>query len=167
MESKAKLFGHSIHQMLIPFPLGLLTTGAIFDLVYLFTGSASWATSAFFVILAGVVGGALAAIFGVIDFLAIPAGTRAYRIGITHGLGNVVLVILFCSSLLLRLGDRAEPPLVAIVLSLLGAGLGAITGWLGGELVDRLGVGVDDGANLNAPSSLSGPVPGHRPATGD
>jgi len=33
-------------------------------------------------------------------------------------------------------------------------------GWLGGELVDRLGVGVDRGANLNAPSSLSG-----RPAT--
>jgi hypothetical protein len=29
------------------------------------------------------------------------------------------------------------------------------TAWLGGELVDRLGVGVDDGANLNAPSSLT------------
>jgi hypothetical protein len=37
---------------------------------------------------------------------------------------------------------------VAIVLAL-------IAGWLGGELVDRLGVGVDDGANLNAPNSLS------------
>jgi hypothetical protein len=36
------------------------------------------------------------------------------------------------------------------------AGLATITGWLGGELVDRLGVGVDDGANLHAPSSLSG-----------
>jgi hypothetical protein len=31
-----------------------------------------------------------------------------------------------------------------------------VTGWLGGELVDRLGVDVDPGANLNAPSSLSG-----------
>jgi hypothetical protein len=30
------------------------------------------------------------------------------------------------------------------------------TGWLGGELVDRLGVGVDRGAHLDAPSSLSG-----------
>jgi hypothetical protein len=31
-----------------------------------------------------------------------------------------------------------------------------VSGWLGGELVDRLGVGVDPGANLDAPSSLSG-----------
>jgi hypothetical protein len=33
--------------------------------------------------------------------------------------------------------------------------LGAVTGWLGGELVDRLGIGVDDGANVNAPNSLT------------
>jgi hypothetical protein len=35
-----------------------------------------------------------------------------------------------------------------------------VTGWLGGELVDRMGVGVDRGAHLNSPSSLS-----DRPAT--
>jgi len=29
-----------------------------------------------------------------------------------------------------------------------------VTGWLGGELVNRLGVGVHENANLNAPSSL-------------
>jgi uncharacterized membrane protein len=34
--------------------------------------------------------------------------------------------------------------------------LGSVGGWLGGELVDRLGVGVDEGANVDAPSSLSG-----------
>jgi len=39
---------------------------------------------------------------------------------------------------------------------MLALGLGAVAGWLGGELVDRLAVGVDDGANLDAPSSLSG-----------
>jgi uncharacterized membrane protein len=41
------------------------------------------------------------------------------------------------------------------MLSFMGAGLALLTGWLGGELVDRLGVGVDDGAHPNAPSSLS------------
>jgi uncharacterized membrane protein len=45
---------------------------------------------------------------------------------------------------------------MALVLALVGAGLALVTGWLGGELVDRLGVGVDDGAHLDAPSSLSG-----------
>ena len=43
-----------------------------------------------------------------------------------------------------------------LVLSFGGVALATVTGWLGGELVSRLGVGVDDGANLNAPSSLQG-----------
>lgn len=34
--------------------------------------------------------------------------------------------------------------------------LGGLTAWLGGELVDRLGVGVDNGANVNASNSLTG-----------
>jgi hypothetical protein len=33
--------------------------------------------------------------------------------------------------------------------------MAVVAGWFGGELVDRLAVGVDEGANLNAPSSLS------------
>ncbi len=41
-------------------------------------------------------------------------------------------------------------------LELIGGGLALFTAWLGGELVDRLGVGVDEGANVNAPNSLSG-----------
>jgi uncharacterized membrane protein len=45
---------------------------------------------------------------------------------------------------------------MAIALGALGAGLAMFTGWLGGELVDRLGVGVDEGAHLDAPSSLKG-----------
>jgi hypothetical protein len=48
-----------------------------------------------------------------------------------------------------------------MLLSLAGAGLSLYTAWLGGELVDRMGLAVDEGANLNAPSSLSG-----RPAHG-
>jgi hypothetical protein len=43
------------------------------------------------------------------------------------------------------------------VAGLVGVVLAAGTAWLGGELVDRLGVGVDDGAHLNAPSSLTSP----------
>src|SRR5207247_8776763 len=40
MESRAKLVGHAIHPMLIVFPLGLLGTAVLFDLVYLLTGNA-------------------------------------------------------------------------------------------------------------------------------
>jgi uncharacterized membrane protein len=167
MESRAKLLGHSIHQMLIPFPLGLLTTAAIFDVIYLVTDNTQWVEVSFYLIIAGIIGGLLAAVFGLIDFLGIPGNTRARRIGLLHGAGNVTLVALFAASVWLRLLDPLEPPGLAIGLALLGAALGTVTGWLGGELVDRLGVGVDDGAHLDAPSSLSKQSARTRSATGD
>jgi hypothetical protein len=48
-----------------------------------------------------------------------------------------------------------RPDALALILSFAGAGLALLTAWLGGELVDRLGIGVDDGANPDAPNSLS------------
>jgi uncharacterized membrane protein len=157
VESKAKLFGHPIHPMLIVLPLGLLSAAVLFDVVYLITGEDAFSTVAFWNIAAGVVGGLGAALFGAWDWWHIPRGTRAKRIGLWHGGGNVVVVVLFASSWFLRLGQEGyEPGVLAYVLSFGGLGLAAVTGWLGGELVDRLGVGVDPGAHLNAPSSLSG-----------
>ena len=157
MESKAKALGHPIHPMLIVFPLGLLVTAVIFDVVRLVTGNNEFAIVSYWAIAAGVIGGLLAAIFGLMDWLAIPSGTRAKQVGLLHGAGNVVVVLLFAVSWLLRSGSPGYvPDTLAFVLSLVGVLIGAVTAWLGGELVDRLGVGVDPGANLNAPSSLSG-----------
>jgi uncharacterized membrane protein len=167
MESRAKLLGHPIHQMLIPFPLGLLSTAAIFDVIYLVTDNSQWVLVSFYLIVAGILGGLLAALFGLIDYLGIPGNTRARRIGLLHGAGNVILVALFAASAWLRMLDPAQPPGIAIGLALAGAALGAVTGWLGGELVDRMGVGVDDGAHLDAPSSLSKLPARTRPAAGD
>lgn len=157
MESRVKLFGHPIHPMLIVFPLGLFVTAVIFDIIRLVAGNDDFAIVSYWAIAAGVIGGLLAAIFGLIDWLAIPAGTRAKQIGLLHGAGNVLVVLLFAVSWLLRSGAPGNvPDALAFVLSLVGVLIGAVTGWLGGELVDRLGVGVDRGANVNAPSSLSG-----------
>jgi uncharacterized membrane protein len=162
MESRAKLFGHPIHQMLIVFPLGLLATSFVFDIVYLSTDNTRWADISFWMIASGIAGGLVAALFGLIDFLAIPSGTRAKRIGAMHGVGNVVVVGLFAASWLIRYDVPMVPEPGAIVLSALGVSLALFTGWLGGELVDRLAVGVDPGAHLDSPSSLS-----DRPATDD
>ena len=157
MESKVKLFGHPIHPMLIVFPLGLLATAVIFDVLYMIRGTAEFAIVSLWAIAAGIIGGLLAAAFGLLDWLAVPGGTRAKRIGLWHGVGNVLVVGLFAVSLYLRWNEPGYvPTTVPFVLELLAAGLALITGWLGGELVDRLGVGVDEGAHVNAPSSLSG-----------
>ena len=155
MESRAKLLGHPIHQMLIAFPLGLLAMAVIFDLIALARGQGYWSEIAYWMIAAGVVTGLLAAPFGFIDWLAIPSGTRAKRIGAVHGIGNVFVVLLFAGSWLMRGAAPAAPATLALALSFAGGGLALFTGWLGGELVDRLSVGVDDGAHVDAPSSLS------------
>jgi uncharacterized membrane protein len=155
MESRAKLFGHPIHQMLIVFPLGLLATALLFDLATLITGNGYWSSIAFWMIAAGVLTGLAAAPFGLVDWLAIPSGTRAKRIGAMHGVGNVIVLLLYAFSWLIRFDNPSAPGDLAFVPSFAGGGLALITGWLGGELVDRLSVGVDDGAHLDAPSSLS------------
>ena len=163
MESRAKALGHPIHQMLIPFPFGLLSTAVIFDIIYLFvntpTTADTLATVAFWMMGAGIVGGLVAAPFGLIDYLAIPTGTRAKSVGLLHGVGNVFVLALFALSLWMRYGaanatGAYRPTGAALAASFVGFMLAGGTGWLGGELVDRLGVGVDDGAHLDAPSSL-------------
>ncbi len=156
MESRAKLFGHPIHPMLIPFPLGLLPTSVLFDVVYLLTGNGKWAEISFWMIAVGLAGGVAATVFGAIDLERVPDGTRAKAVGIVHAVSAGGLMALFASSWLLRLGAPGGPGAIAIILSLLGIGLAGLTGWLGGELIARLGVGVSRGAHLNSPSSLSG-----------
>jgi uncharacterized membrane protein len=155
MESRVKLLGHPVHQMLIPLPLGLLVMAVIFDVIAMTTEWDMTAVS-FWNIVAGIATGLLAAVFGLLDWLAIPRNTRARRIGAAHGAGNVVLVLLFLGAAVIR---RDEPGYAltnsAFVLEILGLALGSMTAWLGGELVDRLGVGVDDGAHLNAPNSIT------------
>ncbi len=156
MESRFKVLGHPLHQMLIVFPLGLLVTAVIFDGIHYATAGPRWAEVAYWMIAAGLIGGLLAAVPGVVDWAAIPSGTRAKAIGTWHGLGNVGVLVLFAVSLYLRSDNPSAPTAAASLLSLAGLLLGAVTAWLGGELVDRLGVGVDPGAHLNAPNSLSG-----------
>ncbi len=157
MESRAKLLGHPIHQMLIVFPLGLLAMAVVFDLVTIVLAQGYWSEIAYPMIAAGVVTGVIAAPFGAVDWLAIPSGTRAKRVGAMHGLGNVIVVLLFAASWLMRREAPAAPDQAALALSFAGGGLALITGWLGGELVDRLSIGVDDGAHVDAPSSLRTP----------
>jgi len=144
--------------MLIVFPLGLLATAVIFDILFLIFGNRLLPTASYYMIAAGILGGLLAAIFGFIDWLALPNGSRAKNIGLWHGLGNVTIVALFAISWFLR-GNNVDfvPDSLAMLLSFAGVALALVTAWIGGELVYRLGVAVDPGANVNAPNSITEP----------
>ena len=155
MESKAKAFGHAIHPIMIVFPLGLLATAVIFDVLYLVTLNQTFSIVSWWMIAAGLIGGLLAAVFGLIDFLNIPDGTRAKRIGRIHALVNVAAMVLFALSLYLRWDTLQTPATTALLFSFAGVAVALLGGWFGGELVERLGVGVSPDANLNAPNSLT------------
>jgi uncharacterized membrane protein len=157
MESRVKLLGHPIHPMLIVLPLGLFIGAVVFDALYLWRGNPTFAAIGYWNIAAGIIGGLLAAVFGLVDWWAIPAGTRAKRIGLLHGGSNVIVVALFAFVWWTRSAAvDATPSGNIFLIEVVALLLGSVAGWLGGELVDRLGVGVDDGAHLDAPNSLSG-----------
>src|SRR5436853_5169736 len=144
-----------MHPMLIVFPLGLFAAAVVFDLIRIAGAGGAWGEAAFYDIAVGIVGGLLAAVFGLIDWLAIPSGTRAKAVGMWHGIGNVVIVVLFAVSWLLRLHNPSSPGVAPFVLALVAVLMALVTGWLGGELVERLRVGVDDSAHMDAESSLA------------
>jgi uncharacterized membrane protein len=138
MKARARILGHPLHQILIVFPLGLLATSFFFDLAWLLFRRGELAVVAWWMIFAGVIGGAVAALFGMIDWVAIPRGTRARRVGALHGWGNLIVAMLFALSWILRRDAPAHPEAVAITLSGAGVLLTVVTGWLGGELADRM-----------------------------
>ncbi len=162
MRSKARFLGHPIHPMLVVIPLGLFIAAVVLDGLFYWRGDTLFATISYYNIAGGILGGLLAAAFGLIDWIAIPSGTRAKRIGALHGATNVVVVMLFAAAWLARTAlPNFEPTSFVMAVEVAAIVLALLAGWLGGELVDRLGVGVDEGAHQNAPNSLSG-----KPASG-
>jgi uncharacterized membrane protein len=155
MESHAKLFGHPIHQIAVMFPIGMLAFTAVCDVMHSVKRKRIWSTAARTALGAGLVGAGVAAPFGLVDYLAIPRGTRAKRIGGWHALGNAAVLSLFLTSWLLR--ERGSSPRGVALSSLALLGLGG-TAWLGTELINRLGVGVYSPTSLDAKSSRSEPV---------
>src|SRR5688500_18081381 len=146
MESRVKFLGHPVHPMLIVLPLGLFIAAVVFDAVYAWGGPATFAAVGYWNIAGGIIGGLLAAAFGLVDWLAIPRVTRAKRIGLLHGAANLVVVLTFAFVWLTRTNTVDLAASTGVFMLEVGAlALGAVAGWLGGELVDRLAVGVDDG----------------------
>jgi uncharacterized membrane protein len=158
MKSRVVVAGHAVHPMLIVFPLGLLATSVVWDVCALATHGGRWALISFWTIVAGVVGALLAAVPGFIDWLGIPAGTRARKLGLYHMVINLAVVALFVLSLVARWfapGGYEAAGAGSMIFGWIGVALAVVSSWLGGELVETLGISVREGANPDAPSSLT------------
>ncbi|HKG80613.1 MAG TPA: DUF2231 domain-containing protein [Pyrinomonadaceae bacterium] len=144
MQSRASIGGHPIHPMLIPFPLALWATSFVVDILFYFTRHPTLLVIAKFMLAAGCIAAVAAAIFGIIDWLAIKNG-EVKKVANWHARLNVIALIVFAISLFLRLSNYSDLVgrrlTIPFLLSFAGVILISISGWLGGELVFRYGVG--------------------------
>ena len=146
MASPASIAGHPIHPMLIPFPIALWVFSFVADLIYLWRGNPGWEWMASWTLLAGCLGAIVAAVFGIIDYFAIK-DKQVAKVANWHARFNVLALLLFAASWYLRRGiDLANVNgrlTLPIALSAVGVIAVSISGYLGGELVFKHGVGVN------------------------
>jgi uncharacterized membrane protein len=144
MRTPASIAGHPIHPMLVMLPVGLFIFSLLCDLIALISDVPdTWHLVALYTMVGGFIGALIAAMPGFIDFLSI-TNERVRKIAIMHMAFNLVAVTLYGVNIWLRVNgeDATGTPLL---LSLLGVGLLGISGWLGGSMVYRHGVGVNAG----------------------
>jgi uncharacterized membrane protein len=145
--STAKIAGHPLHPMIIPFPIAFFVSTLVTDLVYLNTGNAGFAGASSMLLGAGIATALLAAVFGFTDFFSEPR-IRALRQAWLHMAGNLLVVVLEAVNLYLR-SVAAVKPSVGVgetALSAIAVGLLLFNGWMGWEMVYRGHVGVSDRA---------------------
>lgn len=138
--STAAVAGHPLHPMIVPVPIGLLAAATASDVAYAITGDGFWARASRWLLGGGLLAGITAATLGIVDFSTIRRARSST--GIAHAAGNATILGLTGVSLLLRRGSPKSVPTLAMALSALSAAMLMVTGWLGGELSYREGIGV-------------------------
>lgn len=140
--STAKIAGHPIHPMLVQFPIVCFIFALVTDIIFLSNGEAMWATASRWLIGIGIIMALLAAIAGFTDFLS----DKAVQVSdaVKHMIANLCAVVLEIVNFFVRLHNDDAVRGVGIVLSIIVVLILLYSGWKGGDLVFRHGIGVDD-----------------------
>lgn len=134
-ETRIALAGHPLHAMLVSFPIALSFSTLGADLLYMWTGNDFWAEAAGYAIFGAFALGVLAGITGTAELLLV-RGIRNRSASWTHFILAVMLLSILGANWIIRIGDPEGAVLpVGLALSLLSAGMTALTGWHGGKLV--------------------------------
>lgn len=145
--STAKIADHPIHPLLIPFPIVCFIGTLITDIVYTRNQDGGWATASHWLLAIGLGMAALAAVAGLTDYLG---DDRVRRLGdaLKHMLANVTAVVLEAVNLALRINNNDFINSAGVWISAVVVLILVYSGWKGGNLVYRHGVGVHDTSNL-------------------
>jgi len=141
-------YGHPVHPILVTLPIGAWVFSLVFDLIsYASSEPRIWSHGAMWLMLFGVLGAALAAIFGSIDLLNVPRGTAAFATGRIHAVLNSTALVLFLGNFIWRYRTQDgwdAAPVGSLVLSIVGLAVVGASGFLGGKLAYHYGVRVAD-----------------------
>ena len=141
--SRVSIRGHPIHPMLIHFPVAALLMLVGTDAAYILTGDFFWARAGLWLAGVGAVGGWISGLAGLVDLASVPRIRRLITAW-CHSVIAVMLLSLASFNWLIRIDSPAENILPwGAYVSLLTAGLIALAGFLGGQLVYEYAVGVD------------------------
>ena len=144
MKSTAHVNGHPIHPMLIPYPFALLTAGAAFDVGARMTGRDAWSQTAAHMTTVGLGAALVAAVPGIVDYFGtIPRHSSAKRTATQHALSNLSALACFAFARANRDHDR-RPSNTGLAAALIGTGLLCMGGVLGGTLIYKEHVGVEE-----------------------
>jgi len=144
--STAKISDHPIHPMLVPFPIVCFIMTLILDILYV-RGDTGVAGATNWLLGVGLVMGALAAVAGLTDFLG-DDRVRGLGDALKHMLANVTAVVLEVVNFALRLKNPDFIASTGVYISVVVVLVLLYSGWKGGNLVYRHGVGVHDTPNL-------------------
>ncbi|MFP3467472.1 DUF2231 domain-containing protein [Leifsonia sp. SIMBA_070] len=138
-------YGHPFHATVVTIPIGAWTGAVVFDIAALLGAAPhALATGALWLVIIGVIGALLAAVFGLMDFSQLPAGTKVRRTAVWHLAFNSTAIVLFVVSAIVRAGNPDDPSVGGFILALIGIVVVGVSGFLGGELAYRHGVRVAD-----------------------
>ena len=142
LSSTARIAGRPVHPALVPFPIAFFVGALVTDLAYWRTADMMWADFSVWLITAGLIMGACAAIAGAIDFL----GNRQIRRlspAWAHALGNIVALALALLNAFVHSRDAYTSVVPqGLLLSALVVIILAFTAWMGRSMVYRHGAGV-------------------------
>ncbi len=140
--SVAAINGHPIHPMLVPLVIGTYVAATGADIAFALSKDGFWARSTEWLLLATLGAATLAVIPGLIDLLSIPRA-RNLPAARMHALGNALFLIVASFNFAWRQPDpAAQHGITGLLLSLVGLGLLGVSGWLGGQLAYKHGIGV-------------------------